>query len=97
MSDALEELKQEIVEAILVQMSVHPDQPDIRAFIDQPHDKLYGYHRTLGRDIRDTYNLWGHQLLNAEYVHPDDFSMEVIKALHIRAVQEFRRTIFSIR
>lgn len=96
MSD-LDDLRTKIVDSIFAEMATHPEQHDIRAFIDQPHDDLYGYHLTLGRDIRNNYELWGHAVLSAHYVHPDDFSMQIIKELHNKAVNHFRRALFSIK
>lgn len=97
MSNDLDELRTRIVNSIFAEMATHPEQHDIRLFVDQPHDDLIGYHHTLGRDIRNNYNLWGHPVLSANYVHPDDFSMQIIKELHLKAVKHFQRSIFSIK
>lgn len=97
MSKDLDALRTQIVNAIFAEMAKHPEQHDIRDFIDQPHDDLIGYHMTLGRDIRNNYGLWGHKTLSDNYIHPDDFSFEIIKELHIKAVNHFRQALFSIK
>ena len=97
MSKDLDDLRTQIVNSIFAEMATHPEQHDIRQFVDQPHDDLYGYHSTLGRDIRNNYNLWGHPVLSSNYEHPDDFSMQIIKELHLKAVNHFRKTLFSIK
>lgn len=93
----LEKLKAKIIDAIFAEMALHPDQHDIRQFIDQPAYALDGYHSTLGRDIRNNYDLWGHPVLSAAFVHPDEFSMEIIKELHTKAISHFRRSLFTIK
>lgn len=97
MTTELDKLRTKIVDAIFAEMDMHPDQHDIRQFIDQPHDALSGYHLTLGRDIRNSYDLWGHPTLSAAYVHPDDFSMQVIEELHLKAIAHFRKSLFTIK
>lgn len=97
MSKDLDELKETIVVAILAEMTTHPEQNDIRTFIDQPSDELIGYHHSLGRDIRNNYGLWGHATLSANFKHPDDFSMEIIQELHRRAVLAFRKSLINIK
>lgn len=97
MAETIEELKERLVLSVLDQMINHPDTADIQQFIDQPHHDLYGYHMSLGRDIRDSFDLWGHPTLTANYLHPDDFSFDVIKEVHTRAVERFRRSLFSIK
>lgn len=97
MAETIEELKERIVLDVLEQMITHPDAAEIQVFIDQPNDRLYGYHLSLGRDIRNNYELWGHPTLTQAYTHPDDFSADVIKEVHARAVIRFRKSIFSIK
>lgn len=97
MSETLAELKERIVVEVLEQMLNHPDQQDIQQFIDQPHDELIGYHNSLGRDLRNNYDLWGHPTLAEHFLHPDDFSFDVIQELHSRAVARFRQSLFSIK
>lgn len=97
MSKELDALKETIVVAILAEMVIHPEQHDIRVFIDQPANELYGYHLSLGRDIRHNYDLWGNVVLTNNYKHPDDFSMEIIREVHKRAVIAFRRSLVGLK
>lgn len=45
---------------------------------------LISLHHSMGRGIRNNYNLWYIKLEDEPYnnMHPDDLSMEIIKAVH---------------
>lgn len=70
---------------------------NIDQFIDVRKDNLFRYHHTLGRSIRNTFELWSMEwvpeLINGvdhSPNHPDQVSMRVIEEVWERARKVYR-------
>ena len=67
------------------------------AFVDIIESDLIGYHNTLGRSIRNTFDLWSTKWepeikdgVDCSPNHPDQISMRVIEEVWKRARKAYR-------
>lgn len=67
-------------------------QENFDAFVDTKKDELFKYHHTLGRSIRNTFELWSVEWVpelkdgvDCSPFHPDQISMRVIEEVWERA------------
>ena len=75
----------EIVEEVIQWLSEASDR-EVEEFINCPREKLIRYHSTLGREIRNHFNLWAipwnpeidYQGCDCSPYHPDQASMTII-------------------
>lgn len=72
-------------------------QKNIDQFLDTEKDDLVMYHHTLGRSIRNTFELWSitweHEIkggVDCSPNHPDQISMRVIEEVWKRARKAYR-------
>lgn len=97
-SETIEQLHDRIVEETLTNLFSDSTPFDSRMeFINTPTNKLGVYHSTVGRDLRNMYNLWNDERLVKAGEHPDDFSFDCLKEVHRLANERFRNALVRIK
>jgi hypothetical protein len=86
----------EMVDEVFSWLEGEP-QENFDVFVDTRKDELFKYHHTLGRSIRNTFELWSIEWVpeligGVDYSpnHPDQISMRVIEEVWNRARKAYR-------
>lgn len=85
----------EIVDKVYAELSAESIDVLRRTSVE---DLIY-FHNTVGRHIRNTYNLWDHPRAQFDPYgdhHPDNWSMRIIERVHARVVSTYGALVNSV-